>query len=84
MAWTPEATKSLALIGDDIPHPPSQNPQRLNWREEVNKLSALGITVYGVQALNRRLATMFYKELAEKSGWFHLDLDQFAYINDLF
>lgn len=82
--WTPGATKSLVLIGDDIPHPPGQNPQKLNWREEVKKLSDMGITVYGVQALNRRHATMFYKELAEKSGGFHVDLDQFAYITDLF
>ena len=44
----------------------------------------MGITVYGVQALNRRHATKFYQELAEKSGGFHIDLDQFAYINDLF
>ncbi|NES78928.1 MULTISPECIES: vWA domain-containing protein [unclassified Okeania] len=83
-AWTRKATKSLVLIGDDIPHPPSQNPQKLNWREEVNKLSDMGIIIYGVQALNRRHATMFYQELAEKSGGFHIKLDQFAYINDLF
>lgn len=84
LPWTTGATKSLVLIGDDIPHPTAQNPQRLNWREELNKLSDMGITVYGVQALNRRHATKFYQELAEKSGGFHIDLDQFAYINDLF
>ena len=84
LAWTPGATKSLVLIGDDIPHPPSQNPQKLNWREELKKLSNIGVTIYGVQALNRRHATMFYQELAEKSGGFHVDLDQFAYITDLF
>ncbi len=84
LAWTSGATKSLVLIGDDIPHPPAQNPQRLNWRKELNKLSDMGVAVYGVQALNRRHATKFYQELAEKSGGFHVYLDQFAYINDLF
>ena len=46
------------------------------------RLGKLGIPVYGVQALNRRHATSFYKELAQKSGGFHLSLDQFAYITD--
>jgi hypothetical protein len=83
-SWSKSASKSLVLIGDDIPHPPAQNPQKLNWREEVNKLAAEEITVYGVQALNRPHATPFYKELAEKSGGFHINLDQFSYITDLF
>lgn len=84
LSWTPSATKSLVLIGDEIPHPPNANPQKLNWRQELNKLSENGIIVYGVQALNRRHANMFYQELAEKSGGFHIALDQFAYITDLF
>ncbi|HLO48959.1 MAG TPA: hypothetical protein VK211_11135, partial [Kamptonema sp.] len=44
----------------------------------------MGIAVYGIQALNRSHATLFYKELAEKSGGFHLNLDQFSYITDFF
>ena len=84
LSWTPNATKSLVVIGDEIPHPPNANPQKLNWRQELDKLSENGITVYGVQALNRRHANMFYQELAEKSGGFHVALDQFAYITDLF
>jgi hypothetical protein len=43
----------------------------------------MGIPVYGVQALGRRHATPFYKELAEKSGGFHLNLDQFSAITDM-
>lgn len=84
LAWSPSATKSFVLIGDDLPHPPKQNPQNLNWREELEKLSNQGVTVYGVQALNRSHATPFYKELANQSGGFHITLDQFAYITDLF
>ncbi|MCT7986929.1 vWA domain-containing protein [Laspinema olomoucense] len=84
LSWSSASTKSLVLIGDDIPHAPAQNPQKLNWRKEVDKLAEMGIPVYGVQALNRSHATLFYKELAEKSGGFHINLDQFAYITDLF
>jgi hypothetical protein len=36
-----------------------------------------------VQALGRSHATPFYKELAHKSGGFHLGLDQFAHITDM-
>lgn len=83
-SWIPTNSKTLVLIGDDIPHAPAQTPQKLNWRKELEKLAALGVTTYGVQALNRPHATPFYKELAEKSGGFHLNLDQFSYITDLF
>jgi hypothetical protein len=83
LSWTPEATKALVLIGDDVPHPPAYTPRRLNWRTELDKLADRGIPVYGVQALNRSHATAFYNELAQKSGGFHLSLDQFAYITDM-
>jgi hypothetical protein len=84
LSWSNLSTKSLVLIGDDIPHPPAHNPKRLNWRQEADKLAEQGVMVYGVQALNRSHATSFYKELAEKSGGFHIHLDQFSYITDLF
>ena len=84
LSWSKSATKSLVLIGDDIPHPPAHNPKKLNWRKELDKLAEAEITVYGVQALNRPHATPFYQELAEKSGGFHINLDQFSYIRDLF
>jgi hypothetical protein len=84
LSWSASDSKALVLIGDDLPHPPAQNPQRLNWREEVEKLADRKIVVYGIQALNRRHASPFYQELADKSGGFHLNLDQFSYITDLF
>jgi hypothetical protein len=84
LSWSKSATKSLVLIGDDIPHPPAHNPKKLNWRKELDKLAEADITVYGVQALNRPHATPFYQELAEKSGGFHINLDQLSYISDLF
>jgi von Willebrand factor type A domain len=83
LSWTPKATKALVLIGDDVPHPPAHTPRKLNWRTEVDRLTEMGIPVYGVQALNRSYATAFYKELAEKSGGFHISLDQFSSITDM-
>jgi len=83
MSWTPKYQKAFVLIGDDVPHGPNQNPGKLNWRTEVDKLAAMGVPVYGVQALNRSHATPFYTELANKSGGFHLSLDQFSYITDM-
>lgn len=83
LSWTAGYQKCFVLIGDDVPHGPAQNPKKLNWRDEVKALGEMGIPVYGVQALGRRHATAFYKELADKSGGFHLNLDQFAAITDM-
>jgi hypothetical protein len=84
LSWSFSSTKVLVIIGDDIPHAPAQTPQKLNWRKELDSLTESGITVYGIQALNRAHATPFYQELAHKSGGFHLNLDQFSYITDFF
>lgn len=81
--WTPSYTKVLVLIGDDVPHGPRQNPGKLDWRTELDRLADRGIPVYGVQALNRGHARPFYEELARKSGGFHLGLDQFSHITDM-
>lgn len=83
LAWRADATRVFVLIGDDVPHPPAANPQHLNWRTEVAALTEQGVSVYAVQALNRRHATQFYRELANTSGGFHLSLDQFAEITDM-
>jgi hypothetical protein len=84
LSWSKNSNKTLVMIGDDIPHAPAQTPQKLNWRSELKQLINQEITVYGVQALNRSHADLFYQELAAKSGGYHLSLDQFAYISDLF
>ncbi|MFY2562314.1 vWA domain-containing protein [Corallococcus terminator] len=83
LSWTTGYKRAFVLIGDDVPHAPSDNPKRLDWRKEVDALGRMGVPVYGVQALARRHATPFYKELAEKSGGFHLSLDQFAHVTDM-
>lgn len=81
--WTDEATKALVLIGDDVPHPPAQNPGRLDWRNEAKALAENGITVYAVQALNRSHAKRFYEELARLGGGYHVPLDQFSFVTDM-
>jgi hypothetical protein len=81
--WRADAQKVLVVIGDDLPHTPHANPQRINWRDEIMALVRMGVTIYGVQALGRRHATPFYRELAERSGGFHVPLDQFAQVTDM-
>ena len=49
----------------------------LNWRDEVDLLTKMGVKVYGLQALGRSHATSFYREIATRTGGQHLTLDQF-------
>src|SRR4051812_8770370 len=74
LAWGKDSARAFVLMGDDVPPPPAYTPQKINWRTEVDRLTEMGVPVYGVQALNRPHATAFYKELAEKSGGFHIAL----------
>ena len=39
LSWTPGTQRSLVMIGDAIPHPKSQNKDKIDWKEEVTKLS---------------------------------------------
>ena len=83
MNWIKSTRKALVMIGDDNPHGPTDNPGKLNWRDEVDKLGGLGIPVYGVQCLNRKHASKFYEELAHKSGGFHVSLCDRPHHGDL-
>lgn len=66
MGWASAKSKVLVLIGDDVPHPSHdpQNTLHLDWRNELELLLAMGVHVYGMQALNRSHATPFYEEIA--------------------
>lgn len=83
--WTHGKSKVLVLIGDDVPHGAheKQNTKKLDWRNEISNLLEMGVQVYGVQALGRGHATAFYREIAERTGGFHLSLDQFAHVTDM-
>ncbi len=85
LKWRAGKSKVLVLLGDDVPHGPSYpgNKQKLDWRNEIQLLLEASINVYGVQCLSRRHATAFYREIADVTGGFHLELHQFSAINDL-
>jgi len=85
LSWIAGKSKVLVLIGDDVPHGPTypMNTKNINWRNELGLLLEAGINVYAVQALGRRHATAFYREVAEKTGGFHLELNQFATVVDM-
>jgi hypothetical protein len=76
--WTAGSKRVLVMIGDDVPHEAAHNPGRINWRDELKSLTNNGILVHGVQALNRRGADNFYRQIAETTGGFHLPLSQFT------
>lgn len=84
-SWETGRQKVLVMIGDDVPHGPSYhaNTKKIDWRNELGLLLEAGVNVYAVQALGRRHATSFYKEIAQKTGGFHLKLDQFSHIGDM-
>ena len=55
LSWTPGTQRSLVMIGDAIPHPPTyaMNTKKLDWKVEAKKLhDEAGVKVYAVQALN--------------------------------
>src|SRR5205085_2518463 len=70
---------------DVIAHGPNdrQNTKKLDWRNELGLLLEAGIHVHAVQALGRSHATKFYEEVARATGGFHLELNQFADVNNL-
>jgi len=82
LGWTKGSTRSLVMIGDCNPHGPNYplNVQKIDWRTECGLLKEEGVRIYAVQALNRKEATKFYRELATRTDGFHLFLDQFSSI----
>lgn len=80
LTWRAGVPRVLAMIGDANPHEKHYklNEKRLDWKNELDLLTEAKIKVYGVQALNRHESTPFYREIATRTGGFHLRLDQFA------
>ena len=79
-SWTVNARKVLVMIGDALPHSPSypQNTKRLDWRAEAKALKDIGVEIYSVQCLSRTHFSHFWKEMAELTGGYHLELGQFT------
>lgn len=84
-SWKSGTSKSLIMIGDDLPHSTSykMNFKKLDWKNEAKLLSEAGIKIYSVQALGRSYANHFWKELANISSGYHLSLNQFSDIQNL-
>lgn len=84
-SWSAGKTKAMVMIGDDVPHGPHerQNAKGLDWRNELDLLLEAGVHVVAVQALARYHATSFWKEVAKRTGGFHLALNQFADVVNL-
>ncbi|XP_013380967.1 uncharacterized protein LOC106152040 isoform X1 [Lingula anatina] len=82
--WAEDSAKALVVIGDCEPHPPSYTDQNINWHDELDVLSGMGVKVYGVQAMNNTDVKDFYQELAEKSGGAYITFQQFGLITDMF
>ncbi|XP_067664812.1 uncharacterized protein [Haliotis asinina] len=82
--WSEDSAKALVVIGDAEPHPPSYTDQNINWRDELDLLTGMGVKVYGVNAGRSGNAVHFYKELAERSGGCFLELRHLDVITDMF
>lgn len=85
-SWNANSMRALVMIGDAYPHPVNDNPHKLDWRNEVEELKKMDINIYSVQALcnGHGLSYTFYKQMAAMTNGYHLFLDQFVYIIDMF
>src|SRR5574343_51712 len=79
-SWGAGNSKSVIMIGDANPHEVNypMNTRRLDWRNEAKLLGEAGIKIYSCQALPSRYSAPFYKKIADLTGGYHLELDQFS------
>jgi len=84
-SWKSGTSKSLIMIGDDLPHDPNerQNFKKLDWKNEAALLGESGVKIYSVQALGRHYASSFWKLLAKITSGYYLNLNQFSDIRNL-
>jgi len=83
-SWTQESSKALVVIGDEVPHPPSFTTENIDWFQEVEQLSNIGVKIYGVRALNNAHAVPFYEELSSRTGTVSINFNDFNLIVDMF
>ena len=83
--WSSDSMRALVMIGDAYPHLKDENPEKIDWREEVEEIKKMGINIYSVQALDSGNAKSytFYKQMATMTNGYHLKLDQFSMMNDM-
>ncbi len=87
LKWRASRAKVFVLIGDDVPHGPKYpgNKLHLDWKDELDQLTAAGVKVYGVHAMPgiRAHSKKFYEEVGRRTGGYYLTLDQFGHITDM-
>jgi hypothetical protein len=84
--WRSDANmKSIVMIGDAPPHEKNENKEKIDWREEAEKLANRNVQIFSIQCLNygNRESFSFYSQLARISNGYHLFLNQFSYIKDM-
>jgi hypothetical protein len=86
MSWTSDSMRALVIIGDAYPHNKEDNPDKIDWKEEVEEIKKMGINIYSVQALSSGIngkSYTFYKQMALLTNGYHLQLGQFSTICDM-
>ena len=72
--------KAVIMIGDATPHAVGYRyggtVNNLNWRDEAQVLSDIGVSIYAVQALGRGGSTSFYESLSRITNGQKLELNQ--------
>lgn len=77
MSW-PKEGGSVVLIGDQTPH--EQNPNNINWRDEIRQLLDKNVKVFPMQCLyhaHQNDVNKFWEEVSGISGTPLLMLDSF-------
>jgi len=85
LSWNSDSMRALVMIGDAYPHDKNDNPEKIDWREQVEEIKKMDINIYSVQALScgSGKSYTFYKQMASITNGYHLNLDQFSYINQM-
>ncbi|XP_050403321.1 uncharacterized protein LOC126819361 [Patella vulgata] len=82
--WAEDSAKALVVIGDSPPHGVGYTDQQINWHQELELLTGMGVKVYGVHAGGSTVSRPFYEELADRSGGCYIPLQHFDAITDMF
>jgi hypothetical protein len=84
-SWNSDSMRALVMIGDAYPHEKDDNPEKIDWKEQVEEIKKMGINIYSVQALHygNGKSYTFYKQMSLLTNGYHLMLDQFNMMNDM-
>jgi len=87
LTWRAGSTRSLVMIGDDVPHTPGYklNTKNLDWKNELKCLQEMNINIHGVHCMpySNRHSKYFWQEIASMTKGYYLTLDQLGNVTDL-